>query len=153
MQPSLHFLAHSGFRRLPGSHKVLVPRGTPYNSRPPNISPQYVKSASGRSARGRSPEPISLASHKLPQTPTTTREHHANLEPNLNQLQIGSNDFLTFFTEKKVGATCESVKGSQPHRFSMIFMSSARARSAEPSARLPPASRPLGYAPNISRTI
>ena len=30
VQPSLHFLAHSGFRRLRGSHKVLVPRGTPY---------------------------------------------------------------------------------------------------------------------------
>ena len=32
LQPSLQFLAHSGFRGLPGSHKVLVPRGTPYNA-------------------------------------------------------------------------------------------------------------------------
>lgn len=31
VQPSLHFLAHSEFQRLPGSHKVLVPRGTPYS--------------------------------------------------------------------------------------------------------------------------
>ena len=30
VQPSLHFSAHSGYRRLPGSHKVLVPCGTPY---------------------------------------------------------------------------------------------------------------------------
>ena len=30
VQPSLQFLAHSGFRRLPGSHKVLCPVALPY---------------------------------------------------------------------------------------------------------------------------